>query len=223
MHLPVSLENLVNDRQKRLQLRRPRFRQPIAWRLRMLQHLLQSLPANVEFTTRSSLAHLAVQNATAYFNPQIHVCDHPVTCLIQNQTPGKTERLAEFQQMIIWALCNLAARHSPPSALRSHCRMHVCLQEGYFFVRLGRGPNRCLQYGQGKVLPEAFSACSRSLIRVGARSLVNPSNDLCPSARRNCFCRLVADAIIDQVLQCNAPFTGPRRTALISETARPGT
>jgi hypothetical protein len=27
--------------------------------------------------------------------------------------------------MIIWALCNLAARHSPPSALRSHRRMHA--------------------------------------------------------------------------------------------------
>ena len=77
------------------------------------------------FTTRCPLAHLAVQNSTAHFSPQIHVCDHPVTCLIQNQTPGKTERLAELQQMIIWALCSLAARHSPPPAELSDRRMHL--------------------------------------------------------------------------------------------------
>jgi hypothetical protein len=47
MNLPVTLGHLVNDGQKRLQLRRPGLRQPIAWRLRMLQHLL---PANVVFS-----------------------------------------------------------------------------------------------------------------------------------------------------------------------------
>ena len=47
----------------------------------------------------------------------------PVTCLNLNQTSGKTERLTDSQHVIIWAIHNLTARHSPPSAVFSDRRM----------------------------------------------------------------------------------------------------
>jgi hypothetical protein len=47
----------------------------------------------------------------------------PVTCLTLNQTSGKSESLTGSQHVIIWALHNLTARHSPPSAVFSGRRM----------------------------------------------------------------------------------------------------
>ena len=47
----------------------------------------------------------------------------PVTCLNLNQTSGNTGRLTGSQHVIIWALHNLTARHSPPSAVFSGRRM----------------------------------------------------------------------------------------------------
>ena len=49
----------------------------------------------------------------------------PVTCLTLIQNPGKTERLTGSQHVIIWALHNLTARYSPPSAVFSGRRMQV--------------------------------------------------------------------------------------------------
>ena len=81
MNASIVLKNLVNDRQKRLQFRRSRLRQPVTRWLAVSQNLCQRVPVNAVLDTRRPLAQFAVQNATANLNPLIHVGEHP--CLPQ--------------------------------------------------------------------------------------------------------------------------------------------
>jgi hypothetical protein len=77
VNLPIRLQNLIDDRQKRLQLRRPRLRPPIPRRLGVSQDLFQRFPVDAVFGTSCPLADLAVGHPAANLNPFLHVCEHP--------------------------------------------------------------------------------------------------------------------------------------------------
>ena len=76
MNLAIAHKNLVNDGQKRIQLRRPSLLQPISGRLGVLQHLRQSLPVNSILAASRTLAQFARQYTTTNLAPKLHVGDH---------------------------------------------------------------------------------------------------------------------------------------------------
>ena len=69
-----------DDRQKGIQLRRPRLRASIAGRFRVRQNLLQRLPVNLVLTARSPFTDLTVQHPAADLGPFFHIRKHP--CLL---------------------------------------------------------------------------------------------------------------------------------------------
>ena len=101
MHLPVTVEHLVNERQKRFQLRGTLLRQPVTWRLAVRQDLLQRVPVNVVLDTRLPLAQLATRNTTANLNPQLHVTEH--SCppqSVRSEFSGNPETLLKQLRVI---------------------------------------------------------------------------------------------------------------------------
>ena len=67
--LSITLEDLLDDWQERLQLRGPPLREPVTRWLGVRQDLLQRVPVNVIFLARRPLADLTVQDAAADLNP----------------------------------------------------------------------------------------------------------------------------------------------------------
>lgn len=76
MNLPIADQDLFNDRQEGIQLRKPIFRLTISGRLRVLQHLRQSLPMNTILAARRPFTQFARQNAATNFTPKFHVGNH---------------------------------------------------------------------------------------------------------------------------------------------------
>ena len=80
MNLPVTLQDLVNDRQERFQLRWPRPTPPIARRFRVRENLLERIPMNPRLGARSTLADLVAQDPATDLSPFLHIREHP--CLL---------------------------------------------------------------------------------------------------------------------------------------------
>ena len=75
--LTVLFQNLVDDRQERLQLPlRPRLALPLTGRLGMRQNLLQRVPTKVVLLTRSTPAQLLRQHQPTDLFPKLHVASH---------------------------------------------------------------------------------------------------------------------------------------------------
>ena len=122
--MPVTLQNLMDDRQERLQFRTARLRQPITRRLTVSQNLLQRVPVNAVLGTRSPLAQFPVQDATANLNPLLHVAVHPCPPqLASSDSFGISESLIWKPQVIIWAIHFSSGGHSPTGATVSDRRL----------------------------------------------------------------------------------------------------
>ena len=123
---PITLQNLVDYWQERLQLRRSRLRQPVTRRLTVSQNLRQRVPVNTVLGTRRPLAQFPVQNATANLNPLLHIGVHPCPPQqVGSDDFGFSESLIRLLQVIIWALRFSSDRHSPPGATFSNRRLQT--------------------------------------------------------------------------------------------------
>ena len=102
--LLICLQNLLDDRQKRLDLRPgPRPSLAISWRLLMRQNLLQRLPVQSVLLAGRTLAQLLRQNLPANFCPQFHVGVHSCTSLQTGVSGNQLPDLLRFLRRYICA------------------------------------------------------------------------------------------------------------------------
>src|SRR4029077_2212807 len=113
--LPVGLQDLMNDRQERLQFPLPtRLAQPVARWLLMGQDLLQRMPAQSVLLAGGSLAQLVRQHLPTNLLPELHVASHFWASLRSGTRSGLTPLSCQLTGLLRGAPPISTAATRPP-------------------------------------------------------------------------------------------------------------
>ena len=126
VNLPVTAQNLVNDRKVGSQLRCPRLRAPLAGGFRVSQDLLQRFPVNRVLGTSCPFADLADQYPSTDLGPFLHIRKHPCLLLtFGTELPetGKSDLISAGEHLGATPLLQFC--HSSPGATFSGRCLHV--------------------------------------------------------------------------------------------------